>query len=329
MVTIPEPSDTRSNHGQPSARDLARWALRDHGSKLSDHAKLVWLMLDTRGLDPHPSIATLAANCSTGTATVKRALNELEASGWLRRTHRRTEAGDADTNHYDLICPVETPFRGGLTVSPPLAQSEPTVGSERSTKYQQEDQQEDQQTKTRVARREAPGMREGQDQDQDQDQKTQRREDPQGWTARRMVAAYLARSMLGAEPDGQAAGYLARTVLSDPGASLESFTRAAWRAFSAAPGEWSELAYLAAEGFGHVMDDDAEPLLTQARAGTRTAAVLTEDEVRWCDTLAGRVHAAAQYELALDPDGCPVAATLQEAAEAGAEMADDDERNRS
>ena len=46
-------------------------------------------------------------------------------------------------------------------------------------------------------------------------------------------------------------------------------------------------------------------------------------------SLAGRVHAAAQYELALDPDGCPVAATLQEAAEAGAEMADDDERNRS
>jgi hypothetical protein len=91
--------------GEASDRDRARWALRDD-RKLSWRAKYAWLMLDTRGVDPHPSRGTLAADCAIDPSTVRRGLAELEAAGWLRITARTTREGDADTNQYDLICPA-------------------------------------------------------------------------------------------------------------------------------------------------------------------------------------------------------------------------------
>jgi hypothetical protein len=128
----------------PSARTLARRALRDD-EKLSPAAKLVWLILDTRGDDPRPSRATLARNCGVGPATVKRALRELEAAAWLRVVRRTSEDGDPDTNRYELVCPEDevgsprevppgmTPggviSEGGVT-SAGTPQDDPTVGLE-------------------------------------------------------------------------------------------------------------------------------------------------------------------------------------------------------
>ena len=93
------------NAPEPQARRArARWALRDD-EKLSSAAKLVWLMLDTRGDDPHPSLATLAANCRVTPKTAKRACRELEEAGWLRIIYRTARAGDSDTNRYELLNP--------------------------------------------------------------------------------------------------------------------------------------------------------------------------------------------------------------------------------
>ena len=102
-VNLPDPQVTARRR----ARADARYALRED-AKLSGTAKLVWYTLDARGDDPHPSIATLAANCRACRGTVKRALRELEDAGWLRVTYRTTLGPPTpDTNRYELTCPHE------------------------------------------------------------------------------------------------------------------------------------------------------------------------------------------------------------------------------
>jgi hypothetical protein len=138
---------------KPRAR--AKRALRAD-RKLSFKARGVWLMLDTYGPEVRPSIRTLAANCGTTRNTVRAALDELGAAGYLRVDRRVTEAGDDDTNLYHLTCPQAG---GGSTTDPPLGQpvthrgsaSDPPVGqpptqggSATDPEYQIENQKEPQ-----------------------------------------------------------------------------------------------------------------------------------------------------------------------------------------
>lgn len=111
--------DRRTNRqGEADRRAEARWALRDD-RKLSPTAKLVWLILDARGLDPHPAIATLAGDCACSTRTVRRALNELIEYGWLRITCRTVRSGRTDTNLYELLGgPREGDTHDTLPLSP-------------------------------------------------------------------------------------------------------------------------------------------------------------------------------------------------------------------
>jgi hypothetical protein len=128
-----------------SDRDQARWALRDD-RKMSKIAKLVWLMLDSRGEDPWPSIGKLAADCGTGTTrnTVKRGLAELEAAGWVRIIQRVADDGGATSHRYQLACPYGvSPGNGGVgssrTRGVGLGETHPRSIAD------PEDQQEDQQ----------------------------------------------------------------------------------------------------------------------------------------------------------------------------------------
>jgi Helix-turn-helix domain len=126
MPDGPASSPVSAGHRPENGRALARWALRED-PKLSSAAKLAWLMLDTRGEDPHPSIATLAANCRVSRGTARRALRELEEAGWLRVAYRTTRAGDSDTNRYALICPVHEGV-GPSKTPPPERPAQEGVG---------------------------------------------------------------------------------------------------------------------------------------------------------------------------------------------------------
>lgn len=154
-------------------RDQARWALRED-RKLSRIAKLVWLMLDTRGDDPYPSVGTLAADCGTGTTrnTVKRGLAELEAAGWLRIIQRTAPDGGTTSHRYVLTCPYDVPAQaggwsitdqGGSVMDQGVGLSQTGGGSIADP----EDQREDQPQKTRTGgsqfdrlRRHAPSLSE-------------------------------------------------------------------------------------------------------------------------------------------------------------------------
>ena len=161
----PGRQDAPHLNGQATARDRARWALRDD-EELSPVAKLAWYTLDARGEDPRPSRATLARNCGVGRgiglATLKRALRELEETGWLRITRRTAPDGDSDTNRYELTSPHEgwglhrpnpsatrqniSPRRskgGGVPTDPTGGvPTDPTVGSPQTPEDQPEDPQQ-------------------------------------------------------------------------------------------------------------------------------------------------------------------------------------------
>lgn len=78
---------------------------------LSEHAKLIRLFLarcaDNNNRQSFPSINTIADKCSISRPTVKRALAELEDTGWLKKTNRYTENGNYNSNIYTLISPTE------------------------------------------------------------------------------------------------------------------------------------------------------------------------------------------------------------------------------
>lgn len=80
-------------------------------TNLTEHAKLIRLFLarcaDNDSRQSFPSINTIAQKCSISRPTVKRALAELEETGWLKKAHRYTENGDFTSNIYTLLVPEE------------------------------------------------------------------------------------------------------------------------------------------------------------------------------------------------------------------------------
>lgn len=58
-----------------------------------------WWKKDTL---PFPSMKTLATRCGVSDRQIQRALNQLEKSGLIARTKRRTDTGIRATNAYDL-----------------------------------------------------------------------------------------------------------------------------------------------------------------------------------------------------------------------------------
>ena len=78
------------------------WEIRDDRT-LSEHAKIAYLMLWSRGEDIRPSMRTLAGDMGVTTRTAHKAVRELEAAGLVKITTRRTAKGDPDTNSYRLL----------------------------------------------------------------------------------------------------------------------------------------------------------------------------------------------------------------------------------
>ena len=113
------------------------WALREN-TALSEHAKIAYLMLWSRGKDIRPSMRTLAANMSTSVRTARNAVRELETAGLLKTATRMSRAGDNDTNQYDLL-----PVLGEASPAAPEALNAepgtaPRAGKERTIKDKSE-----------------------------------------------------------------------------------------------------------------------------------------------------------------------------------------------
>ena len=72
---------------------------------LSHRAKAVFMYLRERG-DAEgkswPGIRTISADLNLSRSTVKRALTDLEKSGYLERTHRFRENGSYTSNLYTI-----------------------------------------------------------------------------------------------------------------------------------------------------------------------------------------------------------------------------------
>ena len=107
----------------------ALWAIRDDRT-LSEHAKIAYVMLWTRGKDAHPSMQTLGADMGASRATAKRAVQELERAGLAKRIPRMKAKGDQDSNSYELL-PVP---EGWGQRDPTPAHTDPTGGVRQSHK---------------------------------------------------------------------------------------------------------------------------------------------------------------------------------------------------
>ena len=77
------------------------WAVRDDRT-LSAHAKLAYLMLWLRRPDIHPSMQTIAGDMGASESTARRAVQELQRAGAVKVIERWTDAGDRDSNGYEL-----------------------------------------------------------------------------------------------------------------------------------------------------------------------------------------------------------------------------------
>ena len=84
--------------------DEMLWAIRDNRT-LSSKAKLVWMMLLSRGDICCPSTRTIAADCGISRPTAAAAISELMGAGWLKRAECKSEEGDLDPYSYTVICP--------------------------------------------------------------------------------------------------------------------------------------------------------------------------------------------------------------------------------
>lgn len=91
----------------------ALWAIRDDRT-LSEHAKLAYIMLWTRGANAHPAVATLAADMGVSPSTARRAIRDLKKHGAISVVARKTAAGDADSNQYEVL-----PLPGPVTQTGP------------------------------------------------------------------------------------------------------------------------------------------------------------------------------------------------------------------
>ncbi|MEM3453200.1 MAG: helix-turn-helix domain-containing protein [Candidatus Hadarchaeum sp.] len=113
-------------------------------SDLSEHAKIVRLCLarfaNQNERKAWPSLSKIAEKASISVATVKRALSELEAKGWIQRKSRKLPDEGYATTVYILQDPPSLNERktssldeeAWLRQSQPLAQTEPTLGSHRA-----------------------------------------------------------------------------------------------------------------------------------------------------------------------------------------------------
>lgn len=122
------------------------WDYNDvFGSSLTPNAKLLRLCLahfaENETRKAWPSLARLARETGLSVATIKRALNELEETGWIERTTRKLENEAYASTIYIVKEPptrTENKEGGWLTQSQPpkifggLAHTEPGVGSQRA-----------------------------------------------------------------------------------------------------------------------------------------------------------------------------------------------------
>jgi len=96
------PSDRENVHPDAPLPPSALWAVRDNRT-LSARAKLAYIMLWTRGKGIHPSMRTLAGDMGVSVRTARDAVRDLEAAGALITAPRKTQAGDPDSNSYELL----------------------------------------------------------------------------------------------------------------------------------------------------------------------------------------------------------------------------------
>jgi hypothetical protein len=291
-------------------RDKARWALRDD-RKLSGTDKLVWLIVDTRGEDPHPSIATIAADCGISTRTVQRSLRNLEAGGWLRIEFRTTQAGDADTSRYVLLCPA---YEGVVSpMSPPGGVSgDRGVVSPMSPK----DQREDQRNEERPLSQSSPGFADAEAAAPVSSTEHHKDQDPHRRAAERIVAAYLG-ALSGVFDDdnlgawlSRITAYLQRTFHSCRHTDVEMFAKYMVRVFRSSAQPLQELAQLKPDD-GDSFVEDTAPWLAEIRKRTGRYRLSAEQLVA-CRELAAWAVSVADAEMG-----------PQEAAVIGAEHGDE------
>lgn len=75
-------------------------------SNLKANSILVYLYLERHGARKNQcfhSLRTIAENLNISERTVSRSLNELEAEGYILRTHRYRQNGGKSSNLYELL----------------------------------------------------------------------------------------------------------------------------------------------------------------------------------------------------------------------------------
>ena len=112
------------NNGTPPLPPSALWSVRDDRT-LSEHAKIAYVMLWTRGTDIRPSMRTLAADMGVSVRTARCAVRELEQAGALKTVPRLSGPRRNDSNQYELL-----PVLGEASpaVPPALSAAPPAAG---------------------------------------------------------------------------------------------------------------------------------------------------------------------------------------------------------
>jgi hypothetical protein len=146
------------------------WAIRDNRT-LSEHAKIAYIMLWSRGDDIRPSLLTIAGDMGASKATAKRAIRELEDAHLLKRIPRRTAGGDSDSNAYELIVPA-----GSGHTDPTPGHTDPTCGITQTPKDRTL-KNENEGRNSRASRRARPAV----ERDDDKIAKVQRAVILRGW----------------------------------------------------------------------------------------------------------------------------------------------------
>lgn len=115
-VTDQERSDKKTETKYPWQFTGVPYVLGVNGVHLSDKAFRVYSMLAFhRNLETgriFPSIETLKRETSMGTTSIKKALKELEAFGWIKKAQRAAQKGGFQSNAYTLLTPsIVTPTK--------------------------------------------------------------------------------------------------------------------------------------------------------------------------------------------------------------------------
>ena len=133
------------------------WSIREDRT-LSEHAKIAYLMLWSRGKTIWPSLATLGGDMGASRATAKRAIQELEAAGLVKKIPRMRASGSHDSNAYELL-----PIPQGWGLSDPTSgHQDPTPGV-RQTHKDRNPKDESEGRNTRASRRARPAVERDED----------------------------------------------------------------------------------------------------------------------------------------------------------------------